>query len=255
MERNALPHAGKMRSGNLYIGTSGWHYPHWVGTFYPTGMASEEFLPYYARHFSTVEINSTFYHLPTSDTLTHWRNQTPRNFLFTCKGSRYLTHIKKLKDPQDGIHRFFEAATKLHSKLGPILFQLPPRWKKNIPRLEAFLNALPGEFRYAFEFRDARWFDKEVYQLLEAHQGGFCLYHLAGQWAPEIVTANFVYIRLHGPGAAYQGTYNQSMLRAWAHKCRNWHSAGKDVYCYFDNDEQGYAPLNALTLLQYLHTG
>jgi len=211
-------------------------------------MASEEFLPFYARHFRTVEINNTFYHLPTPHTLREWEKQTPENLLFACKASRFITHMKKLKDPENSIERFFETVTVLKHKLGPVLFQLPPRWKVNIGRLEEFLKVLPKTFRYAFEFRDASWFAQPVYNVLARYDAAFCLYHLADRWSPEIVTTNFVYIRLHGPGKAYQGKYQNQTLRAWANKCQKWSQSGKDVYCYFDNDEKGYAPINALAL-------
>ena len=234
--------------GRIHIGTSGWHYPHWVGPFYPSGMASEALLPFYASHLSTVEINNTFYHLPSPHTLREWEKQTPKHFLFACKGSRFITHMKKLKDPEHSIERFFETITVLKHKLGPILFQLPPRWGRNVPRLEEFLQALPQPFRYAFEFRDASWFAQPVYDVLTKYHAAFCLYHLAGRWSPEIITTEYVYIRLHGPGEAYQGTYHHQTLHAWADKCQNWSRSGKDVYCYFDNDENGYAPINALTL-------
>lgn len=241
-----------MHSGHISIGTSGWHYPHWVGPFYPKNTASEEFLSYYVHNFSTVEINNTFYNLPAHETLAHWRDETPKNFLFTCKASRYITHMKKLKDPKKSIERFFETVTVLGRKLGPILFQLPPRWRKNVPRLEEFLKVLPKKFRYAFEFRDMSWCDEETYQVLRNHKAAFCLYHLAGQWSPEIVTADFVYIRLHGPQDSYQGKYTKRTLRRWANKCREWAKSGKDVYCYFDNDDRGFAPTNALDLNRML---
>ena len=234
--------------GRISIGTSGWHYPHWIGPLYPLGMASEEFLPYYARRLSTVEINNTFYHLPTPHTLREWEKQTPKHFLFACKGSRFITHMKKLKDPEKSIERFFETITGLKHKLGPILFQLPPHWKMNVLRLEEFLKALPKPFRYAFEFRDASWFAQPVYDVLSKYEAAFCLYHLAGQWSPEIGTTDYVYIRLHGPGEAYQGKYDAQTLRTWANKCQKWAQSGKDVYCYFDNDEKGFSVINALTL-------
>ena len=211
-------------------------------------MTSEEFLPFYARHLSTVEINNTFYHLPSRHTLREWEKQTPKHFLFACKGSRFITHMKKLKDPEQSIKRFFETLTVLKPKLGPILFQLPPRWRMNVPRLEEFLKTLPKPFRYAFEFRDASWFAQPVYDPLIEHNAAFCLYHLAGRWSPEIVTTDYVYVRLHGPDEAYQGKYHDQTLRAWANKCQKWAQSGKDVYCYFDNDEKGYAPINALAL-------
>ena len=132
-----------MNRGCIHIGTSGWHYPHWVGPFYPEHMPSEEYLSYYARHFKTVEVNNTFYRLPTPQTLDDWLRKTPKNFLFTCKASRFITHMKKLKDPEKGTQRFFECMTLLQEKLGPILFQLPPRWRMNAPRYEEFLKALP----------------------------------------------------------------------------------------------------------------
>jgi uncharacterized protein YecE (DUF72 family) len=209
--------------GKIYIGTSGWHYPSWIGPFYPPGMPPNEFLPYYARRLSTVEINNTFYHLPTPHTLREWEKHTPKNFLFACKASRFITHMKMLKDPEKSIERFF-------------------------PRLEEFLKALPATFRYAFEFRDKSWFAQPVYDVLSKYGAAFCLYHLAGQWSPEIITTDYVYIRLHGPGEAYQGKYHGHTLRAWANKCSTWAQSGKDVYCYFDNDEQGFAPINALAL-------
>lgn len=239
--------------GRIYIGTSGWHYPHWVGPFYPSGMASEEFLPFYTRHLNTVEINNTFYQLPALHTLREWERETPNNFLFTCKGSRFITHMKKLKDPEYSIPRFFETISVLRPKLGPILFQLPPRWRMNVSRLEEFLNALPKPFRYAFEFREESWFAQPVYDLLTKYHAAFCLYNLAGRWSPEIVTTDFVYIRLHGPGEAYQGKYRAPTLRLWADKCHTWAKSGKDVYCYFDNDQDGYAPINALDLQTRAH--
>jgi len=242
-----------MNRGRIYIGTSGWHYPHWVGPFYPEHMPSEEFLSYYARHFETVEVNNTFYHLPSPQTLTSWHDETPKDFLFACKASRFITHMKKLKDPEQSITRFFENIQVLRKKLGPILFQLPPRWTMNVTRLETFLKALPKKYRYVFEFRDESWFAQPIYDVLTKHNAAFCLYNLAGRWTPEVVTADFIYIRLHGPKDAYQGRYPQKVLSHWANKCLYWAKSGKDVYCYFDNDENGYAPINALALQRKVH--
>lgn len=237
-----------MNRGCIHIGTSGWHYPHWVGPFYPRTLSSDHFLSYYAQHLTTVEINNTFYRLPTVSTLENWLAQTPKDFLFTCKGSRFITHMKKLKDPKESIERFFETINLLKNKLGPILFQLPPHWRMNAPRLEEFLKTLPKTFRYAFEFRDESWFDEQIYQLLTVHNAAYCLYNLAGKGSPEIVTSNFVYMRLHGPGDPYKGRYNDITLRRWAKKLVGLAHNGKDVYCYFDNDEKGFAVINALTL-------
>lgn len=235
-------------SGVIYIGTSGWHYGHWVGPVYPEGMPSEEFLSYYSRSFGTVEINNTFYQLPAKATLAMWREGTPKDFLFACKASRFITHMKKLTDPKRSVKRFFETIHVLGEKLGPILFQLPPRWHVNPMRLRAFLEALPKGYRYAFEFRDETWFGADTCRVLAEHGAAFCMYELAGRRSPEEVTTDIVYIRLHGPGKAYQGRYGAAALREWARKCRSWAQAGKDVYCYFDNDEKGYAAQDAMTL-------
>ena len=237
-----------MKKGKIHIGTSGWHYPHWVGPFYPKNLSSDQHLSFYTRAFRTVEINNTFYHLPAVSTVEHWLADTPKNFRFACKGSRFITHMKKLKNPEQSIQRFFNTITVLNKKLGPILFQLPPKWKMNIQRLEEFLTVLPPPFRYAFEFREESWFAQPVYDVLTKYRAAFCLYHLAGRWSPEIVTTDFVYIRLHGPGNAYQGKYDAHTIRAWADKCHRWVQSGRDVYFYFDNDEAGYAPINALAL-------
>lgn len=237
-----------MKRGTIYIGTSGWHYAHWVGPFYPEHLPSGEFLSYYTRRFKTVEINNTFYHLPAVQTLRDWGGRVPSEFLFACKGSRFITHMKKLKDPEQSIKRFFQAIEVLGKKLGPILFQLPPRWRINVTRLDDFLEALPRKYRFAFEFRDTSWFDQSIHGLLAKYNAAFCVYNLAGRWSPEILTADFVYIRLHGPDGAYQGQYDEKTLRTWAKKAIKWSSEGKDVYCYFDNDQNGYAAKNALKL-------
>jgi uncharacterized protein YecE (DUF72 family) len=237
-----------MATGNIYIGTSGWHYSHWIGPFYPKDLSKDQQLAFYTRSFHTVELNTTFYHLPKVSTVEQWLANTPKNFLFACKGSRYITHMKKLKDPEQSVKRFLEVVTVLNRKLGPILFQLPPSFKINAPRLEEFLGALPDTFRYTFEFREESWFAQPVYDVLHKYRASFCIYNLAGRWSPEIITSNFVYIRLHGPGNAYQGNYADHVLRDWAEKCRKWALSGKDVYCYFDNDQNAYAANNALTL-------
>ncbi len=195
-------------------------------------MRSDRFLSYYTRHFTSVEINNTFYHLPAPHALREWEEHTPANFLFSCKGSRFITHLKKLKDPEQSIDRFFKSIAVLNHKAGPILFQLPPRWKMNIHRLEDFLKALPISFRYVFEFRDESWFTQPAYDELTKYNVAFCLYHLAGRWSPEILTTDFVYIRLHGPGKAYQGKYHGHTIRNWADKCQKWARAGKDLLLF-----------------------
>jgi uncharacterized protein YecE (DUF72 family) len=242
-----------MPRGRCFIGTSGWSYKHWRGPFYPSARGKGiDQLDFYADRFDTVEVNGTFYRLIEVDTFRRWREQTPPQFVFACKGSRYLSHMKRLKDAARGVGRFFERVEALEDKLGPIVFQLPGRFKPDRERLEAFIEALPGGHRYAFEFRDPAWFLPEIFQLLAARDVALCLYEFAGQEAPLEVTAGFVYIRLHGPDGAYRGSYSDAALRTWAKRIRSWSGKGLDVYCYFDNDDRGFAPKNALRLRELL---
>jgi uncharacterized protein YecE (DUF72 family) len=234
----------------IVIGTSGWYYDHWIGPFYPEGMRPEAFLPYYAERFAAAEINNTFYQLPHRETLESWRDATPREFAFACKASRYITHMKKLKDPRDSIRRFMAVTEALGDKLGPILFQLPPRWHVDVGRLADFLDALPAGRRYAFELRDESWFCDAVYEALKRHGAAFCVYDLDGRRSPVRSTADFVYVRLHGPRERYRGRYDGRTLFGWARRFRHWRDEGLDVYCFFDNDENGYAPRDALRLKQ-----
>lgn len=233
---------------SVYVGTSGWSYDHWKGRFYPKTVSTEELLACYARSFSTVEINNSFYRLPTREALETWASRVPADFVFSVKASRYITHMKKLRDPASSAARFLGRVKHLGDRLGPILFQLPPRWRFNEARLAAFLEALPAGRRYAFELRDPSWLNESAYRLLKSHNAACCIYELAGFQSPERLTADFVYVRLHGPGAAYEGSYDSATLDRWAEKIRTWSRAGLAVYCYFDNDERAYAPRNALEL-------
>lgn len=237
----------------IHIGTSGWHYEHWNDVFYPEDITAEQRLSYYAGHFNDVEINNTFYNLPDKKTLETWKKTVARDFTFAVKASRYITHMKKLKDPAQSLKKFLNAVAELKSKVGPILFQLPPRWRVNTERLASFLQALPNKYRCTFEFRDQSWFTDEIYGILADHNAAFCIYNLAGTRSPEPLTADFVYIRLHGPTQkAYEGKYSKRQLNSWAKKIDKWHSNGKDVYLFFDNDQQGFAAKNALELVQIL---
>jgi uncharacterized protein YecE (DUF72 family) len=242
-----------MPAGRCLIGTSGWSYRHWRGPFYPKDMSKgSDQLRFYALRFDTVEVNGTFYRLIEADTFRRWREETPPGFVFACKGSRFLTHMKRLKDPGQGVRRFFERVEALEDKLGPIVFQLPGRFKPDRARLAAFIDALPPAHRYAFEFRDPAWFEPEILEVLTAHAVALCLYEFAGQAAPLEVTADFVYIRLHGPDGPYQGSYTDAALQTWAKRIRGWTKDGLDVYCYFDNDDRAFAPQNALRLREIL---
>lgn len=232
----------------LFIATSGWHYGHWIGPFYPEGLRKSALFEYYATRFDTVEINNSFYRLPEEKTFMHWREEAPKGFVFALKSSRLITHVKRLKDPEASLKLFLDRAALLGDKLGPILFQLPPRWKRNIERLESFLKALPPGQRFAFEFRDPDWFHVDVYGLLREHNAAFCIYDFDFLQSPREVTADFVYIRLHGPDGKYRGQYSDEALEGWADFMRSWQGRLKALYCYFDNDEAGYAARDALRL-------
>lgn len=232
----------------VFIGTSGWSYDHWKGNFYPTDLSSAEMLPFYMKYFRTAEINNTFYQLPTEHAVEGWFNTVPEDFVFSVKASRFITHMKKLKDPEATLPPFLERAKLLVPKLGPILFQLPARWHLNLERLSDFLKSLDKKYRYVFEFRAQSWFDDGVYKLLEAHQAAFCIYDLNRVLSPLQVTTDLVYIRLHGPDGPYQGSYDKRALSTWAERISSWQAEGKLVYCYFDNDQNGFAARNALEL-------
>jgi uncharacterized protein YecE (DUF72 family) len=232
----------------IRIGTSGWHYKHWVGRYYPERCPASKMLACYQKDFDTVEINNTFYRLPMPAAVEQWRVSTPPNFLFAVKGSRFLTHMKKLKDPAPGLEKYFSRVDLLREKLGPILFQLPPNWEVDIGRLQGFLDALPSHHRYAFEFRNETWNTPEVFRLLRRNNAAYCVFHLAGYQSPVELTADMTYIRLHGPGGKYQGTYGDEDLRTWARRIREWAPDLKTVYAYFDNDDSGYAASDALRL-------
>jgi uncharacterized protein YecE (DUF72 family) len=239
-------------AAHIRIGTSGWHYPHWRGNFYPPDLPTAQWLSFYCGRFDSVEINNSFYQLPSEDTFRVWREMTPAGFLFAVKASRYITHMKKLMDPQTSTKNFFERVVLLGEKLGPILFQLPPHWGANPERLDAFLAALPVGYEYAFEFRDPSWLVAPVYEVLTRYGAGLCLYNFNRLTPPKELTANFVYIRLHGPGGPYQGSYTAQALAEWAQDIGTWTGQGRSIYCYFDNDTAGYAPRNALALMHEL---
>ncbi len=240
------------RAAPVHIGTSGWHYKHWRGPFYPEKLSAAKMLEYYAGRFDTVEVNNSFYHLPLETALHEWRDTTPASFHFAVKGSRYLTHMKKLKDPEPGVEKFFARVDLLGRKLGPVVFQLPPWWEANAERLEVFLRALPRRGRYAFEFRNQTWRTEEIYRILRRHNAAFCIFEIAGVFSGIEITADFAYVRLHGPEGAYQGSYGKKALESWAALIRDWRRDLKAVYVYFDNDQAGYAPKNALALKEML---
>jgi len=231
----------------ILVGTSGWSYRHWRGPFYPLDLPARRWLAYYLQFFRSVEINSSFYRLVPERTLIQWRDSVPAGFVFAMKGSRYITHMKRLTGPQ-GLQRFMARAELLGDKLGPILFQLPPHWHLDLERLQSFLGMLPKDHRFAMEFRDPTWWVPEVYELLERHAVAFCIFELGGLCSPLKLTADVAYVRLHGPGGAYQGQYSDQALGRWAETFKRWRRGGRTVYCYLDNDQAGYAAQDAQRL-------
>jgi uncharacterized protein YecE (DUF72 family) len=176
--------------------------------------------------------------------------------VFTTKGSRFLTHMRKLKDTGQGIDRYFERTRVLGDKLKVVVFQLPPRWGCNAERLDVFLAALPDGYRYAVELRDESWLDEAVYEVLRRHGTAFCIYDIAGRRSPDVVTTDLVYLRLHGPSEhAYAGSYSTRRLTALAEKLDGWRAERRDCYVFFDNDAEGNAPKDALRLIRRLERG
>ena len=227
--------------GKLQIGTSGWVYKHWMGIFYPLHLPSNQQLSFYAQNFSTVEINFSFYRLPERSVFESWREQTPSGFLFAVKGSRYLTHMKKLKDPQEPLSRLMERVEGLQEKLGPILFQFPHTWHLNLERLQSFLELLQtyGEQRFTFEFRHSSWLIPQVYKLLENAGVALCLPVSPTVPLDVRLTAPWTYIRMHT--GQYGVGYSDQELSIWANRIRLFLQQEADVYIYFNNDPDGYA--------------
>jgi uncharacterized protein YecE (DUF72 family) len=227
------------------IGTSGYQYPHWQGPFYPGNLPRKAWFDHYAGRFDTVEINNTFYKLPKPETFRHWREAAPEGFEFALKFSRYGSHIKRLKDPQEPIERFLDVADELGSTLGPILVQLPPKWHADAERLEGFLAVAPATHRWTFEFRDERWLNEEVFDVLERYGAALCIHDLIDRH-PRRLTADWTYLRYHGDH--YAGSYSSQFLAAQARRIAAWLDDGIDVHAFFNNDEDGHAPDNAQTL-------
>ena len=232
---------------SVRIGTSGWVYQHWRGIFYPDHLRQSEWFAHYARLFDTVEINNSFYRLPSAAAFAAWLEQAPPDFVYAVKVSRFLTHMKKLRDPQDPLERFFERARCLGPTLGPLLYQLPPRWHVDLPRFEAFLAALPRGYAHVVEFRDASWLIESVFQLMERYGVAHCIHDMQPLKIPVRVTAAPAYLRLHGD-PAHGGDYQEAALEGWAWQIAEWRRQGLDVFVYFNNDIGGYALEDAQTL-------
>jgi uncharacterized protein YecE (DUF72 family) len=238
-------------SKKIFIGTSGWSYEHWKGVFYPEDLPANRWFEYYCDYFNTVEINNSFYQLPSIKTFKDWHRQAPKNFIFSVKGSRFITHMKKLKDPQKSIKKFLTHTSYLKDKLGPILFQLPPHWRLNLERLSCFIKSLPRDLKFVFEFRENSWFDRKVFGLLNKEKIGFCVHDMRGVNCPCLMTGNLAYIRFHGTTSLYGGKYTKAQLEDWALFVKKCEKKGK-VYIYFNNDAEGYAVENALEFKKIL---
>lgn len=231
------------------MGTSGWSYPHWDEVFYPKGVKAPKKLNFFSQHFPTVEINTTFYHNPSESTVKNWVTQVPEDFIFSVKANGYITHRKRLKDFQDSTKLFFERIKLFGSKLGPLLFQLPPSFKEDKERLEEFISQLPKKYLCVFEFRHESWFNEEIYKLLKKYHIALCITDIGGKISPEVITADFTYIRLHGPKKSYQGKYSKKELEQWQKRILSYQV---DTFCYFDNDEKAHAVHDAKRLIDML---
>jgi uncharacterized protein YecE (DUF72 family) len=233
----------------ITIGTSGWVYPHWKGSFYPSEFKEKEWFAYYAARFATVEINNSFYRLPAEQTFRNWRAQAPPNFCYAVKASRYITHLKRLKDPKEPVDLFWSRARLLGETLGPVLFQLPPRFPADPARLQTILETLPKEMKAAFEFRDVSWETDEVFGLLDKHKAAFVYADRPGARIPDVVTGGWAYIRFH-QGAKLHPGYPTRKLERWAERIAGLDA--KDVYVYFNNDQLGAAIKDAEKLNEML---
>jgi uncharacterized protein YecE (DUF72 family) len=237
----------------VLIGTSGWSYASWRGPFFPKEVMVKHHLQFYATQFPTAELNGVFYRTPTTEAVRGWRDNTPDDFVFAWKASKFITHWKRLTNNSRNSLTLLESRLRiLGPKVGPVLFQLPPQFKANRERLAGFLKLLKPKRRYAFEFRDAGWYEKPILNLLRDHDISLCLSDHRDAPAPWEVTASFVYVRGHGPGGAYKDHYSDKTLRRWAADIRRWKRRRRDVYVYFDNDQKSAAPADGLRLMKML---
>jgi uncharacterized protein YecE (DUF72 family) len=244
---NRTPHPGRVR-----IGTSGWHYDSWRGPFFPEGLGLKHQLQYYASQLDTAELNGVFYRTPTPEAVQRWYAETGDDFIFAWKASKFITHWKRLsQNAVNSLALLEERLSLLHEKAGPILFQLPPQFEADGERLAAFLGLLNRKRRYCFEFRHASWYAPEILRLLQASNIALCLSDHHDAPAPWTRTADFIYIRGHGPGGRYRGRYPTPTLEQWARRVRTWRRQ-HDVYVYFDNDQKSAAPADALKLRRLL---
>ena len=232
----------------IRIGTSGWYYEHWRKVFYPCEFSKDEWLEFFCRHFDTVELNNTFYHLPKKSSVEKWYMATPENFMFTVKASRFITHVKKLNDPQESLKKFIDIIEPLKEKLGPILYQLPPNLHADLNRLENFIAELPKKQKSFFEFRHTSWYDDKIFELLDRYGCGLCVHDLGELATSKVITGRMIYLRFHGQPESSDGNYLNTTLMQWAKWIHENVSSVHDVFAYFNNDAYGNAVKNAMTL-------
>ncbi len=234
----------------MYVGTSGWQYAHWKRVFYPDKLPQRSWLQYFAERFRTVEVNNTFYNLPERSVFEHWRKDSPRDFVFALKMSRFLTHLKRLHDPEEPVRRFMESARGLGPKLGPVLIQLPPRFDQNVELLAGTLKLFPSSVRLAVEFRDESWFTAETRSLLERHGAALCLADTPRRKQPAWRTTDWGFIRFHEGTSAHAPGYDRDVLRRWVERIVETWPRSSDVYVYFNNDAAGYAIRDAVVFAE-----
>lgn len=237
-----------MTRADIRIGCSGWQYRHWRGDFYPRGLAQDRWFQHYAASFDTVELNNSFYRLPDADQFATWGRSAPPGFLFAVKASRYLTHRRRLNQPAEPLARLWSRATRLGDRLGPMLYQLPPRWHRNLDRLGSFVEQLPPGRLHAVEFRDPTWYRADTYALLATAEVALCLHDMAGSASPRERIGPLVYVRFHGAAPGYRGAYSPQLLSAWAHRLAGWADEGVPCFAYFNNDVGGHAFRDAARL-------
>ena len=232
----------------IRIGCSGWNYRHWRGDFYPETLPQRLWFEHYASQFDTVEINNSFYRLPSSETFAKWRDQAPSGFCYSVKANRFLTQAKKLRECEEPLARMVEPMRSLVPRLGPILYQLPPSLRFDPERLSAFLRLLPGDLIHVFEFRDPSWYVPATFDLLESHDASFCVHDMAGSASEQVAIGPVAYLRFHGAGGKYVGRYSDHVLQTRAEWLIAQARAGRPAWCYFNNDIGGHAPEDARTL-------
>lgn len=238
-----------MVGAKIHIGTSGWYYEHWRSVFYPEDLAKNRWLDYYVSRFPAVEINNTFYHFPRKKSLEHWLDVAPANFKYAVKANRGITHYKKMRDVREDLKKFLHMIKPLGSALGPILYQLPPDLHFDESLLIDLFEIHPTKYKYTIEFRHGSWFCDETYDILRKNNVAFCIHDHHRRSTPFVTTADFIYIRLHGPDGQYGGDYSRKFLNHLGEQIRGWSAENKEVYCFFNNDAEGYAAKNAAELL------